>query len=187
MLKWIGSFFGKLFALAGALIMSQAPLFIQYYTQQLAGRVAELEWQMQSMREVATLSGKNLDEYVQKFLISTDQDFKLQGQFMAGVINRWHEFTESLHALQHATVWTKPFIFLQKMDWSIAHSTYESYKVGLTLNLEGLMFTLAGLILGYLVFLVVQQILILTASPFKRLFGSRKKNEILKQNPNNKQ
>src|ERR1700675_1311335 len=109
-MKWIAGIFDKLLALIGALVLSQAPVFMQAYIHQLSGHVAELQWQMDSMQRVAAQSGKTLDQFVQKFLASTDLDFALQGQVMQGIIERWHNYSDGLLALQHATVWTRPFV-----------------------------------------------------------------------------
>jgi Protein of unknown function (DUF2937) len=169
MIKWMGSLVGKLFIVAGALIMSQMPLFMQYYTQQLAGRVSELQWQMEGVEQLAAKSGKNLDQYIQKFLVSDDLDFRQQGQFMKETNDRWRDFSTNLSALQQATAWTKPFVFLQKLNWTIMLATYDSYEPGLTLNIEGAVFALAGMGIGALLFSLIKHLFIWMASPLKLL------------------
>lgn len=168
-MKWIAGIFDKILALAGALVLSQAPVFMQAYTHQLSGHVAELQWQMDSMHRVAAQSGKSLDLFVQKFLNSTDIDFQLQGQLMRGTIERWQNYSEGLFALQHATVWTRPFVFIRHFEWNIAHSTYESFDIGLTLNIEGIVYALIGMLIGYLVAVLLRRILAWITSPFYRI------------------
>lgn len=173
MLTWLSSFIGKLFVLAGALVMSQMPLFMQYYTQQLAGRVAELQWQVEGISLMAAQSNKSLNQYVHKFLASDDPDFKQQGEFMQDTIGRCRDFSVSLTTLQQASVWTKPFVFLQNVNWSIVKATYVSYEPGLTLNIEGGIFVMIGMGLGSAVFYLLRQFFNLIFRFFRRLMTNR--------------
>jgi hypothetical protein len=63
----------------GAFVASQIPEFIQQYTQRLAGHVNELYRLLNQMRQVASYSNKTLDQYIQKFITSSDPDFARQG------------------------------------------------------------------------------------------------------------
>lgn len=173
MIKWLGSLIGKLFIIAGALLMSQMPLFMQYYTQQLAGRVSELQWQKENFEQMAVQSGKSLDQYVQKFLINDDLDFKQQGQFMKATIERWEDFSKSLVELEKASVWAKPFVFLQKLDWNIMLATYDSFEPGLTLNLEGVVFAVAGMFIGSFLFFLIRSLLLWVSSSLSFLKRDR--------------
>ena len=170
MMKFIGNVFDKILALIGALVLSQGPVFMLAYTHVLSGHVAELKWQMDAMQKVAAQSGKSLDQFVQKFVMSQDTDFHLQGQLMQGIIERWNNFSDSLIALQQATVWSRPFQFIRHFDWNIARSTYGSYEIGLTLNLEGIVYALVGFLLGLCVALLLRHI-------FGLIFYRTKKSE----------
>lgn len=167
-MKWIAGIFDKILALAGALVLSQGPVFMQAYTHQLSGHVAELQWQMDAMQRVAAQSGKSLNQFVEKFLTSQDKDFALQGQLMWDTMERWHNYSEGLFALQNATVWTRPFVFIRHFEWNIVQSTYESYDIGLTLNIEGIVYALIGMLIGYLIAVLLRQMLAWAASPFYR-------------------
>jgi hypothetical protein len=170
----------KLGMCGGALLFSQLPLFIQYYTQQLVGRVYELQWQVEAIRQVAIQSGKGLDQYIQKFILSTDPDFVLQGQLMQQMMSRWHYYSEGLLALEHASLWMQPLIFLRYFDWSVARSTYDNYTAGLTLNSEGLVFGGLGMIAGYLLALSLRGLAYIIYINLKQYLYSpqKKKSEI---------
>src|SRR5262245_43621845 len=159
MFRWIGKLLEGIFALAGALALSQAPLYMQYYTQQLSGHVSELKLQIFYLERAASQTGKSLGLYVQKFLSSTDQDFRIQGQLMQGMLDRFQILTEQLHALQSATVLERPFIFSQSLQWDIARETMHSFELGLTLSVEGAVYAFLGMLLGYLLFFFLRVIL----------------------------
>jgi DUF2937 family protein len=150
MVNRLGRIFDKICLCIGALLFSQFPLFIQYYSQQLSGRVFEMQRQIEAIREVASHSGKDIDQYIQKFLSSNDTDFILQGQLMQQLIVRWHYYTDGLLALEHASLWMQPVTFVRYFDWSIAKSTLENYSVGFTLNSEGFLFAGLGILIGFL-------------------------------------
>src|SRR5689334_6399572 len=105
MLKWFGTLFERLIGIAGALLLSQMPLFMLQYTHELSGHVAELQTQVTSISRVATQGGKNLDSFVEKFIRSADPDFHAQGMLMKGMVQRWHQLSDGLTALQQAAVW----------------------------------------------------------------------------------
>lgn len=159
----------------GALLFSQFPLFIQYYTQQLSGRVFELQRQVEATRQVAMQSGKDVDQYIQKFLSSSDLDFVLQGQLMQQLIFRWNYYSEGLFALEHATLWMQPVNFVRYFDWSIARSTYENYSTGFTLNSQGLLFAGAGMIIGYLFSIILKSMIRWVYIGLKKYFASTNK------------
>ncbi len=158
MASWLCRIIDKVGMCAGALLFSQLPLFIQYYTQQLAGRVHELRWQVEAIRQVALQSGKGLDQYIQKFISSADPDFVLQGQLIQQMVSRWQYYSDGLQALEQSSLWTQPLVFLRYFDWSVARSTYENFTAGVTLNSEGLIFGGIGMILGYLCALCLREV-----------------------------
>ncbi len=167
-MRWLIKIIDRLCVVAGALFCSQAPLFMQYYSQQLAGRVAELQTQIKAMTLIATQTGKNLSSYILKFLNSQDEDFRLQGELMKEMVTRANHLTEGLQALQEATVWQKPLAFLQFFSWDVAQTTWDTYKVGIPLTAEGFIYALLGTLLGFLLFTLLKRIAFLISLPFRR-------------------
>ncbi len=160
MLKWVGKFVEGACAMLGALAFSQAPLFMQFYSHQLVGRVAELRLQTAIMERAAGQTGKSLGQYILKFLSSTDSDFRVQGQLMQGMVDRLRLLTEHLHSLQNATVWERPFIFFKAMHWDIAKETLRSFEPGLTLSIEGAVYAFIGMGFGYFIFYCLRKIIL---------------------------
>ncbi len=148
MIKWLGNMCERLIGIAGAVILSQAPLFMLQYTHEMAGHVGELQSQVSSMAQVASQGGKNLDAFILKFLASQDPDFRAQGLLMQAMVQRWHQLSEGLTALQHAALWERPLVFLKVFDSKVAHDTYRSFEPGLPLTLEGGLYALAGLLMA---------------------------------------
>ncbi len=162
-MKWLGELVDRVFVVVGALVFCQGPLFIQQYTQRLAGHVDELQLQIDAMHKVAKKSGKSFAQYVQKFLSSTDVDFASQGELMQGMQTRFTQLSDSLVSLQQANLFTKPFVFLKHLNFDIFSSTMWSFQPGLLLTAEGLLYALVGMLFGYSAFRFL-----------KLLFGRRK-------------
>ncbi len=156
MLKWFGNLLERLCGIAGALIFSQAPIFMQQYTHELAGHVAELHRQVSAMRQVAVQSGKSLELFIQKFVTSLDPDFRAQGELMEKMVHRWHQLSDGLTSLQHAALWERPYLFIHSLDSGVAHDTYRAFEPGLPLTLEGSLYAFAGLLLGTALFRLIR-------------------------------
>lgn len=148
-MSWFLKIIDRCFAVAGALILMQAPEFMQQYQQVLAGQVAELEYQVGLVEQVAAKSGKTMQVYIEKFLESGDADFVEQGKLIEGMIKRCTKMKEALTSLQVAKWWSKPFRFVATLQPPVAKTAYTHFQPGLALSWEGGLFALIGVILGY--------------------------------------
>lgn len=163
-MKWLGALLDRICAALGALIFIQIPLFMQQYMQQLLGREAELKLQIESMRQSAVLSGKTLEQYIQKFVASSDPDFMRQGELMHSMMDRWHSYSEALSAYQGSSVVGRPFAFLMHLNGDVFKSTLDHYTFGLPLTIEAGVYALLGVVMGYLAFSLVRNL-------YRRLIG----------------
>lgn len=170
MLKWVAGFFDRAFVVIGALAFSQAPVFFQQYTQHLSGHVAELKIQMANLTKAASLSGKSLQEYVQKFVGNQDVDFFNQGLLMQGMIDRYAELSNALTKIEGATVFSRPFVFLGSLNYDIAKNTAEHFQFGIPLNVEGAIYGMVGIGVGYVMFSLFRKIFRLFGSAARDLF-----------------
>lgn len=168
LLKWLGGLMDRAFAVLGALLFAQAPLFMQQYTQQLIGREAELKLQVEGMRHAASLSGKTMEAFIKKFTGSGDIDFISQGEAMQGMVTRWYHLSDALAAMQNSTMWGRPFAFIYHLNADAFSSTLANFHAGLPMNLEGAVYALLGIVFGYFVFAFFRKI---TKSIFA-LFGT---------------
>jgi len=161
MLKYLGSFADRIFAVFGAILLAQAPLFMDQYTLQLAGRTSELQIQVEAMRHAATQSGKTLEQFVHKFIASGDVDFMHQGELMLSLINRLRTLSEALVAMQESSLIERPVAFLLHLKPDIFKSAAQNFSFGLPLTYEGGAYALAGIFIGCLVFAIVKRIFIM--------------------------
>lgn len=156
-MKWLSELLDRIFVVLGALLLSQVPLFIQQYQQHLAGHVAELQYQIDAMEEIAGKTGKTLNEFIQKFISSSDLDFSAQGRLMSAMVERFTQLSEALTSLENASILTKPFIFLAHSKYMIVNETWHSFELGLTFTFEGLVYALVGMCLGYFIYLGISK------------------------------
>ncbi len=152
MLNWLGSLLDRLFAVAGALLFSQAPQFFQQYSHRLAGHVSELQVLISNIQTAAARTGKGLSEYVYKFTQHADVDFSSQGEMMNGIISRHIDLKKALISMQDATALSRPFHFLQSFNLEIAQSTLRDFQPGLLITAEGLAYALVGMGVGIAVY-----------------------------------
>lgn len=160
MLKWLNGLLDRVFAVAGAFLFSQIPHFFQHYTHRLGGHLAELQLQINALQKTAGKSGKTLQEYAQKFLAHSDEDFASQGEMINGIITRHTDLSEAYSSLINATPFTRLFAFLEYFQLDIAMMTLKNYTVGLTFSMEGAAYTLLGIGFGYLFYWLLSRMIL---------------------------
>lgn len=180
MINWLTGLLDRTFAVAGALIFAQAPMFMQQYIHQLSGRVWELKLQVDSISEAALEGQKTLPQLIQKFITSDDADFVRLGNFMNWTVDRYEGLSASLQSLMNASVTAKPFVFVRDFNWEIASTTFSNFQMGIPFTLEGMVYGLIGIGLGYgaffLILSLIQFISTLLTSAARKLYsllGSR--------------
>lgn len=144
---------------AGAFIFSQAPQFIQQYTQRLGGHVAEIQYHIHRLQEAALLVNKTLPEYINKFLQSSEIEFRTQGLLMEQMLNRSLDLKVALESLQNATVWNKPFVFVEYFYFDIAQGTWINFQPGLSYTLEGILYIILGMCIGQVLISILKLLL----------------------------
>lgn len=168
-MKWIPSLthlIDRLCIIAGVFAGSQIPEFIQQYSQRLAGHVHELERLLAQLRQTASYSNKTLDQYIQKFMASSDPDFASQGHFMNGIFTRWEELNQALNHLSQSSPWSRPFIFWGDFQYDIARSAFDSFQPAINLTLEGLCYAGLGGVAAWALFRLI-------SAAISRCFSSR--------------
>lgn len=157
MKQWFVGLLDRLFALVGALLFAQLPMFILQYTQQLAGRASELSMQLNSLHRIAEMNGKSLEQYFQKFINASDPDFIQQGVLMQKLSQRFYFLSQAEIDISNASVFSKPFVFFQHFDTEIARSTLQYFHFGIPISMEGFVYALAGLGFGCMVFYLISR------------------------------
>jgi hypothetical protein len=152
MLSWISFLIDRIFVVLGALLFSQIPNFFVHYTQRLGGHVSELRLQIDKMEQAAKKTGKTLPEFIHKFQSYQDKDISLQGNIMNDMMTRYVDLSAAYASMLEATPLTKPFVFAQNLQWSIAKMTFQDLTWGFTFTLEGAIYALTGMFFGYFVY-----------------------------------
>ena len=168
MTYWFVSLLDRIFAVGGALICVQAPMYIQQYGHQLSGRVAELKLQVNGMMNAASEGSKTLPQFIKRFLESGDSDFMRQGQLMQSSADRYEALSGALNSLNHSSAISRPFVFLRDFNWDIASATFSDFQPGISFSLEGIAYGLVGLGLGYGLFCLLSKLICGFCSLFKR-------------------
>ncbi|MBA3722978.1 MAG: DUF2937 family protein [Parachlamydiaceae bacterium] len=152
LIRLLNSLLDRLFIIVGAFVGSQVPAFVQQYSQRLSGHVQELEHIIEEIKKIAQFSGKTLDQYIQKFLNSTDPDFVLQGEFMHNVVVRWENLVKAYSNLQGSSMWSRPYVFFRELQYEIGETTFYNFKPSISLSLEGVCYAGLGIIFGYFIY-----------------------------------
>lgn len=149
MLSWFGKIVDRLFVVVGAFLFSQAPAFLQQYSQRLGGHLTELNHQIGELHRLALRSGKTLPEYIHKFTSSGDVDFSQQGTLMLNMLERYRNLSDAYLNLTQASAWMRPAQFIRHMQWDVVNGTMVDFQPGLTLTPEGIIYALIGMLTGY--------------------------------------
>jgi len=172
MLRFLDAVCDRIFSVLGALVFSQAPSFIQQYIQRLAGSTHELELQVIQIKKIASSAGLSVHGYIQKFITSGDPLFVSQGEFLEMILERYENFSAALKNLEEAFWLTRPLTFIQNLNTDLFNGTLKHYTPSVNLSLEGLIYALIGLLIGYFIYQGIRKVLINLsegiASAFKR-------------------
>lgn len=174
MCDWTCKMIDRVFAVIFAILFMQFPLFMEQYTIRLSGHVKELAYQVKEIEKVAHESGKSLDQFIQKFIDSNDIDFSKQGGLMEAMVIRMDRLSDSLAAILNANVFTRPFIFLWNSEWDIVQATAKSYKLGISITLESVVYAFIGVVIGYYIYQLTSVISARISEGFRR---ARRKEE----------
>ncbi len=153
-IKYFDSIVDRIFCAAGAVVFSQIPQFIRQYTDALSGALMEARRQIDSIRSMAELGGKTLEEFIGKHLSSTDPDFQNSGKVMQASVDRFAYYEAAYRALIDSAIWKKPFLFLYYLDIDLFHAV--KFQPGLPLSVEGACYAFAGILAGLLVYNIIK-------------------------------
>lgn len=130
----------------GAVAFSQIPEFMQQYLQRLGGHLDEARRQLQQFQEVATRAGVTLEQIIARTHASADPAVDHLGGVVTDTIARVDTLAAAQSALQGATLWTRPFVFLQWIDPEIVRATWAIFRPAVPTTPEGLAYALVGIV-----------------------------------------
>lgn len=138
-------FLDRILCVAGAVIFSQAPEFMQQYLQRLGGHVDEARRQVAQYRTVAEQSNLTLDQFITQTSKNADAAVAKLGGVMTEANNRLLELQDAQNALVHAPAFTRPIVFAQHFDKDIASATWSIFKPAVPATIEGVVYAFLGL------------------------------------------
>jgi hypothetical protein len=151
-MKWLRSLLGageglldRVLCVAGAVVFTQVPEFLQQYLQRLGGHVDEARRQLLQFQAIAAQSNLSLETLARQTSANADEAVAKLGGLIAATVDRVHSLETAQSALQAASVWTRPFVFLRHMDPAIARGTWSFFKPAVPTTLEGLVYGLMGM------------------------------------------
>lgn len=136
----------RVLCVVGAVLFSQAPEFMQQYLQRLGGHLDEARRQLAQFRATAEQAGLTLDRLIGQTAANPDPVVAKLGGVMTEALVRADHLQAAQDALLHATLWTRPFVFLRHLDLSIAHGTWRMFRPAVPTTLEGLAYALVGML-----------------------------------------
>jgi hypothetical protein len=140
------SLLDRVLCVAGAVLFSQFPEFMQQYLQRLEGHLDEAKLAVQRFKDAALQSGMSLDQLVSNASQNPDPAIGKLGGVVRAAVARVDELGAADAALRGASVWTRPFVFLAHADWGIARATLSIYRPAVPTTVEGALYACAGII-----------------------------------------
>ncbi len=136
----------RILCVIGTVLFSQIPEFMQQYLQRLGGHLDEARRQLEQFQSTATQSGLTLDRFIAQTSANAEPAVARLGAVMTETATRVETLAAAQTAMQQATLWTRPFVFLRHLDLSIGRATWAIFKPAVPTTLEGLVYALAGML-----------------------------------------
>ena len=137
----------RVLCVAGAVLFSQMPEFMQQYLQRLEGHLDEARLVLGKFTDAAAQSGMSLDQLVAGAAQNPDPSMGKLGGVIRQAVARAGELGAADQALRSASAWTRPFVFFRHIDVGIARATLSIYRPAVPTTLEGLAYAGLGIIL----------------------------------------
>lgn len=139
-------FLDRVLCVVGAVVFSQAPEFFQQYLQRLGGHLDEARRQLAQFEATARQSGITLARLIERTDQNADAAVAKLGAVMTSSIARVHELQSAHDALLHASVWSRPVVFVRVVDPAIANATRAVFQPAVPTTTEGLVYAVCGML-----------------------------------------
>ena len=129
----------------GAVLGTQLPEFMQQYLQRLGGHLDEARRQLEIFARVAREAGMTLPQLTERLSANADPAMARMGGVVRDAAARVDELAAAESALRHASLWSRPFVFLRHLDGGIAHNTWTVFRPAVPTTIEGLVYAAVGM------------------------------------------
>ena len=134
----------RVLCVAGAVVFSQAPEFMQQYLQRLEGHLDEARLVVSRFKDAAAQSGLSIDQLVAGTVQNPNPAVGRLGGVIREAVTRVGDLASADEALRQATIWTRPFVFVAHLDGGIAKATLAIYKPAVPTTIEGFLYAGIG-------------------------------------------
>ncbi|MEO1451555.1 MAG: DUF2937 family protein [Bacteroidota bacterium] len=162
-MKGIFGFFGlmgnlvdRLLCVAGAILLAQAPVYMAQYIDVLSGAKAESGIIYDELSALAKSYNLDLESYLDKLASNPDQMVRDNIAVQQSAVERHERYVEAFDAITNASIWTRPFRFMQHADPTISQAVV--FEPGLPLTVEGGVYALVGVLLVMLILGLIRRI-----------------------------
>ena len=142
----------RVLCVAGAVGLSQAPEFYQQYLQRLGGHLDEAIMQLARFQAVAHESDITLAELIATTRAQDSAPVARLGTLIVETEARVKELQLASGALNGATLWERPWVFVRHVDTDIMAGTWTAFKPAVPVTLEGLVYAGAGMVLALVIY-----------------------------------
>jgi len=168
----LGGMLDRVSAVVGALGVAQLPGFMQHYTQRLGGHVAEARLNVAGWQRIADeTAGGRLETLITHYLSNGSAAVVAAGRKGAADVERAAQLERAFEALIDAPAWQRPVVFVQHLDGAIARATWRYYEPNVPFNPEGLVYAIAGLLVGWCLYRLLCRCCGATVRGCRRLGG----------------
>ena len=136
-------------ALVPAVLLSQAPEFLQQYGQRLGGAVDELQRIVAQFDEDSRRSGYDRTVALRLMSENSERLVRDQASRMQANIVRLSRLREQQDAFRDSGPVVRLASFVSDFDWPLAQRTVEVYKPAMPLTIEGVLFAAVGFFVPY--------------------------------------
>jgi hypothetical protein len=136
-------------ALAPALVLSQAPEFMQQYRQRLGGAIDELQRIVRQFDEDSQRSGYDRAAALRLMAGNSEQLVRDQARRMEENIARFNRLRAQQDAFSRGGSFVRLASFISNFDPPLAQRTIAAYEPAVPVTVEGLLLAIGGFLIPY--------------------------------------
>lgn len=144
--RLFGSLVDRVLCVAGAILFSQGPEFMQQYLQRLGGHLQEARRQLDSFHAAAAQANLPFARFVEVTRTNPDPGISRLGTVMNESAERVTRLQVSHDSLLQASDWMRPFAFARHADPQIVRATAAVFRPAVPTTLEGAIYAGVGML-----------------------------------------
>lgn len=156
-LDFLGGLAGRVLALALAITAAQFPLFYDAYSHTLAGAQHEAQQRYEELEREAGKLHISVESFIVRHEVNPDTVFQASGRMHRTTLQHHARYSAMLNAVLRASAWEKPVVLKQNFDKGLFSAT--RFTPGLPLTVEGGVYALIGLLLGWAIATLIGAVL----------------------------